>query len=71
VELGLLACTAVPVFALGNLVAVLSVYLPAPRGFSEADVRAVGALAQEIGLHFAQFELQTFGISAAPSLAGL
>ncbi|MEP7305969.1 MAG: HD domain-containing phosphohydrolase [Acidobacteriota bacterium] len=71
VELGLLACTAVPVFALGNLVAVLSVYLPSPRGFSEADVRAVGALAQEIGLHFARFELEIFGGPAAPCLAGL
>ncbi len=69
VELGLRSCTAVPVFALGNLVAVLSVYLPEPRGFSEADVRAIGALAQEIGMEIAKFELQLFGEASDPILA--
>lgn len=51
---GLQACTATPVFSLGNLVGVLSVYLPAPRTFSESEVRAVGALAQEIGVMLAR-----------------
>ena len=60
-ELGLRSCTAVPVFALGHLVAVLSVYLPAPRGFSETDVRAVGALSQEIGMEIARLEIQSGG----------
>jgi putative nucleotidyltransferase with HDIG domain len=53
-ELGLGACTATPVFALGNLAAVLSVYLPAGRRFSDNDVRAVGAFSQMIGLVMAQ-----------------
>jgi putative nucleotidyltransferase with HDIG domain len=52
-HLGLRACTATPVFALGNLVGVLAVYLAQPRGFSEADVRWIGRLAQEIGLDLA------------------
>jgi putative nucleotidyltransferase with HDIG domain len=52
-DLGVEACTAAPVFALGNLVGVLSVYLPAGRKFSESDVRAVGALSQMLGLTIA------------------
>lgn len=52
--LGLKACTATPVFALGNLVGILSVYLPGAVKFSEDEVHAVGALSQEIGLAMAQ-----------------
>jgi putative nucleotidyltransferase with HDIG domain len=50
-DLGLRACMATPVFALGDLVGVLAVYLP--RGFSEPDVRWIGRLAQDIGLDLA------------------
>ncbi len=53
-DLGLEACTATPVFALGNLVGVLSVYLPGARRFSPEDVRAVGALAQMMGMAMAR-----------------
>jgi GAF domain-containing protein len=53
-ELGLGACTATPVFALGNLAGVLSVYLPAGRKFTDSEVRAVGAFSQMIGLVMAQ-----------------
>ena len=58
-----------PVFALGNLVAVLSVYLPEPRSFSDADVRAIGAMAQSIGTEIAKFELKFSCGPADPVLA--
>jgi putative nucleotidyltransferase with HDIG domain len=67
-RLGLHACTSSPVFALGNLVGVLSVHLPTPRGFSDSDVLLVGALAQEIGLEVARREHGfTFGHHARPA----
>jgi putative nucleotidyltransferase with HDIG domain len=49
VTLGLRSCTVTPVMAFGELVGVLAVYLPQRRGFSDADVRVVGELAQELG----------------------
>jgi putative nucleotidyltransferase with HDIG domain len=49
VTLGLGSCTATPVMAFGELVGVLVAYLPQRRGFSDADVRVVGELAQELG----------------------
>ncbi len=51
-RLGLGVCTAMPVFALGDLVGVLAVYLRRPSRFSEADVRRIGVLAQEIGIEW-------------------
>jgi putative nucleotidyltransferase with HDIG domain len=63
-SLGLRTCTAVPVFSLGNLVAVLSVYATSQGGFSEAKQRAIGALAQEIGAEIARFELQRTGLAS-------
>jgi len=53
-ELGLGACTASPVFVLGDLRGVVAVYLPSPRRFSEGEARAVGALAQVMGMTMAQ-----------------
>jgi putative nucleotidyltransferase with HDIG domain len=53
-ELGLGACTATPVFTLGELRGVVSVYLPSQRRFSESEARAVGALAQMMGMTMAQ-----------------
>jgi GAF domain-containing protein len=53
-ELGLGFCTATPVFALGELRGVVSVYLPSQRRFSESEARAVGALAQMMGMTMAQ-----------------
>lgn len=53
-DLGLRACTATPVFAFGDLAGVLSVYLPGERRFSDAEVRTVGAIAQEIGIALAR-----------------
>jgi putative nucleotidyltransferase with HDIG domain len=53
-RLGLRSCVSTPVFALGDLVGVLSVYSPKTRGFSESDARLVGGLAQEIGLAIAR-----------------
>src|SRR5262249_37762616 len=52
--LDLRSCMSVPVFAFGELVGVLTVYLPKPRGFSERELRVVGSLAQEIGLDVAR-----------------
>jgi hypothetical protein len=67
-DLGLEACTAAPVFALGTLVGVLSVYMPAGRRFSDAEVRAVGALSQILGLTITQrqFAIEP-GVSAWPT----
>ena len=53
-ELGLGSCTASPVFVLGDLRGVVAVYLPSPRRFSESEARAVGALAQMMGMTMAQ-----------------
>ncbi len=53
-ELGLGACTATPVFVLGELRGVVAVYLPFQRRFSEGEARAVGALAQLMGMAMAQ-----------------
>jgi GAF domain-containing protein len=55
-KLGLKACTAIPVFALGELVGVLAVYVPVDGGFSAANVRVVTTLAQEIGMAIAKRE---------------
>jgi putative nucleotidyltransferase with HDIG domain len=54
-RLGLRSCLSTPVFALGDLVGVLSVYLPEAGAFCDADVRVVGVLAQEVGLEVAYF----------------
>lgn len=54
--LGLGACTSTPVFALGELVGVLSVYVKKKNGFSDRDVRLVCSLAQEIGLKIARID---------------
>ena len=58
-RLNLRSCMSVPVFACGDLVGVLSVYLAQPRAFTDADVRAIGALAQEIGVDAMRGEGQT------------
>jgi putative nucleotidyltransferase with HDIG domain len=55
-QLGLRACIATPVFALGELVGVLAVYRVERQAFSQADVRAIGVLAQEIGIEVARHE---------------
>jgi len=55
-KLGLGACTSTPVFALGELVGVLSVYLTKKNGFSDQDVRLVCSLGQEIGLKIARVD---------------
>jgi len=57
-RLGLSACAAVPVFALGKLVGVLSVYLPEGQKFSDDDVSTVGLVAQDIGSALVQDERQ-------------
>jgi putative nucleotidyltransferase with HDIG domain len=49
-QLALRWCTSTPVFAGGELVGALSVYLSAPGGFSEKEGRLVGSLAQHVGL---------------------
>src|SRR5262249_49706581 len=68
-EVGLEACTATPIFALGTLVGVLSVYLPDGRRFSPADVRAVGALAQMMGLTLAQQQFAIGGVTTGTEIA--
>jgi putative nucleotidyltransferase with HDIG domain len=52
--LGLRVCTATPVFAFGGLVGVLCVF--SAQRFSDSDVRAIGTLAQEIGIEAARMD---------------
>jgi putative nucleotidyltransferase with HDIG domain len=54
--IGLGSCTSTPVFALGELVGVLTVYVKKKNGFSDEDVRLVCSLAQEIGLRIARID---------------
>jgi putative nucleotidyltransferase with HDIG domain len=72
-ELGLGSCTATPVFVLGELRGVVAVYLPSPKRFSESEARAVGALAQMMGMTMAQqqFAIGTGVISDANPSAGV
>jgi putative nucleotidyltransferase with HDIG domain len=44
------ACTAVPVFAFGTLVGVLTFYLPKPLRFTSEQVPQLGVIAQQIGM---------------------
>ncbi len=71
-ELGLGSCTATPVFVLGELRGVVAVYLPSPRRFSESEARAVGALAQMMGMTMAQqqFAIGTGVIADGGASAG-
>ncbi len=55
------SCTAIPLFALGNLVGILSVYLPRGRKFFEDEIHAAGGLAQEIGLFMARARYPRIG----------
>jgi GAF domain-containing protein len=72
-ELGLGFCTATPVFVLGELRGVVAVYLPSPKRFTESEARAVGALAQMIGMTMAQqqFAIGTGVIADANPSAGV
>jgi putative nucleotidyltransferase with HDIG domain len=63
-RLALQSCTATPVFALGTLVGVLSVYSPAARGFTADEVRVIAAVAQEIGSEIARQDQPTFAHQA-------
>jgi putative nucleotidyltransferase with HDIG domain len=51
-RLGLTGCTSTPVFALGDLAAVFTVYTR--RRLSAAEARTIGRLGQEIGLNVAR-----------------
>jgi putative nucleotidyltransferase with HDIG domain len=57
--LGLMACTATPVFAFGNLIGVLCVF--ASQRFTDAEVRTIGTIAQKIGLAVARRQDQEDG----------
>lgn len=72
-ELSLGFCTATPVFVLGDLRGVVAVYLPAPKRFSESEARAVGALAQMMGMTMAQqqFAIGTGVIADTSAGAGV
>jgi putative nucleotidyltransferase with HDIG domain len=52
VRLGLTACTSTPVFVLGDLAAVFTVYTS--RALSTAEARTIGRLGQELGLEVAR-----------------
>jgi putative nucleotidyltransferase with HDIG domain len=66
--LGLRACLSTPVFALGTVVGVLSVYTARPGGFSDDDVHGVGAIAQELALEFTAAQQET-PVVKTPTLA--
>lgn len=55
-ELGLKRCVSTPVFAFGTMAGVLSVYTRKAAGFTETEVRIVGAIAQELGLEFSRHD---------------
>jgi putative nucleotidyltransferase with HDIG domain len=57
-RLGLRWCTSTPVFAQGDLVGALTVYLTRANGFSEKEAHFVGTLAQEVGLTIAHAEAE-------------
>jgi hypothetical protein len=63
-RLGLRSCMSTPVFALGTVVGVLSVYTDDPGGFSPEDVRNVGAIAQELALEFTTSQHETSAAKA-------
>jgi putative nucleotidyltransferase with HDIG domain len=56
-HIGLRSAVSTIVYALGNLVGVLTVYSSRPNGFSNDDVRLIGALAQELGLEIARTQI--------------
>jgi putative nucleotidyltransferase with HDIG domain len=67
-RLGLTSCTCTPVFALGDLAGVFTVYTPRP--LSTAEARTVGRLGQEIGLNVARIrEASADTPEAAPAVA--
>jgi putative nucleotidyltransferase with HDIG domain len=55
-QLGFQSATATPVFAFATVAAVLTVYLPQRGMFTDRVVRAIGTLAQEVGMEFVQRE---------------
>jgi len=55
-DLGFVSCTSTPVFALGTLIGVLTVYSRRPKHFSDDEGRAVGRLAQAIAMVFAEMQ---------------
>jgi putative nucleotidyltransferase with HDIG domain len=68
-QIGLKACTATPIFASGELAGVLSVYLRAPRRFSDEELRAAGRLAQEVGLSLVEREIEMDRMRTPAALA--
>ncbi|MEO8071321.1 MAG: HD domain-containing phosphohydrolase, partial [Acidobacteriota bacterium] len=56
VTLDLQRCVCTPVFAFGTIAGVLSVYTHQVQGFSESEIRLVGAIAQELGVEFARHD---------------
>ncbi len=73
-RLGLRSCTSTPVFVEGDLAGALTVYLPAPNGFSEEQARFVGTLAQQVGLMLARpdstsHEIADLGVAASRDIA--
>jgi hypothetical protein len=64
-KLGLQLCTAMPVFAFGNLAGVLSLYSRKSIGFSEEQVRQIGVLAQRLGLSIVESEVNVPAAHAA------
>ncbi len=68
-DLGLQSCTATPIFASGDIAGVLSVYLPAPRRFSDAEIRVVGRLAQEVAMSLIARDVATDRLRVHTALA--
>jgi len=53
---GFRACVSTPVFVLGDLAGVLTVYRKGEGAFTRDEVRLIGALAQRVGMNLAQAE---------------
>ena len=54
--LGLARAVSTPVFAFGTIAGVLSVYTRQAEGFSDREVRIIGAIAQELGVEFSRHD---------------
>lgn len=70
VPAGVQWCTSTPVFADGELVGVLTVYLARPGRFSEREARFVGTLGQRVGLSLSRHQdeqVEKSGPRALPS----
>lgn len=67
-RLGFQSATSTPVFAFGTVAAVLTVYLPSRAACTDAVVRFIGILAQDVGVDLVSWEHSRKHQAAEPSV---